>query len=70
LRVVIRMGLVALAFAAGAAFLQLQAALPGLAWALVIVPPAVAGLRYRAAFVPAAFAAGFFWAAACAQWRI
>jgi competence protein ComEC len=70
LRVVIRMGLGALAFAAGAAFLQLQAALPGLAWALAIVPLAVAGLRYRAAFVLAALAAGFFWAAACAQWRM
>src|SRR5438045_5388833 len=28
------------------------------------------GLRYRVALVAAAFAAGFFWAAACAQWRM
>src|SRR5437763_16434635 len=64
------MGLAALAFAAGAALLQLQAALPALAWALGVPLLLVLGLRYRAAWVMAACAAGFFWAAACAQWRM
>src|SRR5437868_10315946 len=64
------MSLAALAFAAGAAALQLQAALPALGWALVVPLLLLVGLRYRAALIAAACAAGFFWAAACAQWRM
>lgn len=64
------MSLAALAFAAGAALLQLQASLPPLAWAWVAVPLAALGLRYRAAPIACAFAVGFFWAAACAHSRM
>src|SRR5918993_1587112 len=64
------MTLLAPGSAAGAALLQLQAELPPLGWALAIVPLAVSGLRWRAIAVLAAFAAGFFWAAACAHWRM
>jgi competence protein ComEC len=62
--------LAALAFAAGAAFLQLQAALPSLLWAAMVPLLALAGLRYRIALIPAAAAAGFCWAAAAAHWRM
>jgi competence protein ComEC len=61
---------VALAFAAGAALLQLQAALPSLVWSALVAPLALGALRWRPLAVVAAFAAGFFWAAACAQWRM
>src|SRR4051812_6038895 len=64
------MSLAALAFAAGAALLQFQASLPGFAWAATVPLLAVAGVRYRAFLVPAALAAGFFWAAGCAHWRM
>ena len=64
------MTLAALAFAAGAALLQIQAALPALAWAWCVPLLLAIGLRYRVALVAAAFAAGFFWAAACAHWRM
>jgi competence protein ComEC len=64
------MTLAALAFAAGAALLQTQATLPPLAGAFFLVPFIVLGLRYRALLVVAAFGAGFFWAAVCAQWRM
>src|SRR5258708_37623517 len=64
------MTLVALAFAAGAALLQIQAALPALPWAWCVALLLAIGLRYRMALVAAAFAAGFFWAAACAHWRM
>ena len=64
------MGLLALVFAAGAALLQLQPVLPGLAWAAVVPLLFLAGLRYRAVLVVAMAAAGFFWAAACAHWRM
>ena len=64
------MSLAALAFAAGAAALQLQAALPALGWSFLVLVLVLVGLRYRAALVAAACAAGFFWAAACAQWRM
>ena len=60
----------AIAFAAGALLLQTQAALPALAWASLLVPLAAATTRWKVLWVPAAFAAGFFWAAACAQWRM
>src|SRR5437899_5402848 len=64
------MSLAALAFAAGAAALQLQAALPALGWSFLVLVLVLVGLRYRAALVAAACAAGFFWAAGCAQWRM
>ncbi|TMH61847.1 MAG: competence protein ComEC, partial [Betaproteobacteria bacterium] len=64
------MTLAALAFAAGAALLQLQPALPALGWSLVILPFAALALRYRALLIPVAGAAGFMWAASCAQWRM
>ena len=64
------MSFAALAFAAGAALLQLQALLPSLAWAWLAAPLALAALRWRRLCIPAAFALGFFWAAACAQWRM
>jgi len=64
------MSLAALAFAAGAAALQLQAALPALGWALLVPPLFAIGLRHRAALIAGACAAGFFWATACAQWRM
>src|SRR5258705_13844607 len=60
----------AFAFAAGAAWLQMQAELPPLAWALILVPLALAALRWRFFVVVVAFAVGFFWAVACAQWRM
>ena len=60
----------ALAFAAGAALLQMQATLPALAWAWLIVPIAAGAVRFKPLWIAAAFAAGFFWAAACAQSRM
>jgi competence protein ComEC len=64
------MTLAAVAFAAGAAFLQQQAALPAAGWALLI--PAFTGLACwkRQFAIPACFAVGFLWAAAWAQWRM
>lgn len=64
------MTLLAAAFAAGAALLQLQASLPPLAWSLGLVPLGLASLKWRPAGVVTACAAGFFWAAACAHWRM
>lgn len=61
---------VAFAFAAGAALLQLQAALPALAWAWLVVPLALLSSRYKALWLATAFAAGFFWAAALADGRL
>jgi competence protein ComEC len=61
------MTLAALAFAGGAAALQLQAELPSLAWALLLAPLAA---RPRMFIVPLAFGAGFFWAAAAAHVRM
>ena len=57
----------ALAFAAGAAILQLQAELPSLAWALFALPLL---LKRKTFLLPLAFAAGFFWAAAMAHMRM
>ena len=51
------MTLAALAFAAGAALLQLAPALPPLAWALCVPVLLLAGLRYRAVLLAAALAA-------------
>src|SRR6267378_15640 len=64
------MTLTALALAAGAALLQQQAQLPGLAW-LVLLPLCIglAVLRWRGAAV-FALASGLLWAAACAHWRM
>src|SRR5438105_12582176 len=64
------MTLAALAFAAGAALLQLVPALPALGWALCVPVLLVAGSRHRAVLVAAPLAAGVFWAAACAHWRM
>jgi competence protein ComEC len=61
------MTLAALAFAAGAAALQLQAELPSLAWAALLLPFV---FRTRAFSVPLAFAAGFLWAAGMAHLRV
>jgi competence protein ComEC len=59
----------ALAFAAGAALLQLQAALPSLGWALLL--PLVFLVRRVPLAVPAcALAAGFLWAALLAHQRM
>src|SRR3954471_14738829 len=59
-----------LAFAAGVALLQMQAALPPLVWALALVPVTVLGLRYRRLIPLLTFGAGFFWAAYCAELRM
>lgn len=64
------MGFVALAFAVGAALLQIQPALPTLAWAAMVPLLALVSLRWRLVWMPTALAAGFFWAAACAHWRM
>src|SRR2546428_13678914 len=64
------MSLAALAFAAGAALLQVQAALPALGWAWCIAVLVLIGLRYRAVLIVAACVAGYFWAAACAHSRM
>jgi competence protein ComEC len=63
------MTLAALAFAAGAAFLQQQAALPaaGWLWALPFLLPL---LWLKRLVVPVCFAAGFLWAAGWAHWRM
>lgn len=60
---------VALAFAAGAALLQLQAALPAPAWALALLPLAFFR-RQSLAAVALALGAGFFWAAWLAHQRM
>ncbi|HEX2333103.1 MAG TPA: DNA internalization-related competence protein ComEC/Rec2 [Burkholderiales bacterium] len=64
------MTLAAAAFAAGAALLQLQAALPPMAWLLSL--PVLAALAFKSRFfvVPLAFAIGFFWAAGAAHLRM
>jgi len=64
------MTLAALAFAAGAAALQLQAELPAMAW-VGLLPVCVAAIWFRPRFaaVPA-FVIGFLWAAAMAHVRM
>jgi len=59
-----------LAFSAGVILLQQQAALPSLAWALLLVPLAAVGFKHRAALVALSFGAGFFWAVFCAGLRM
>src|SRR5688572_15466937 len=64
------MTLAALAFAAGAALLQLQAALPSMAW-LALLPFCLAGLWFKPRLAPAfTFTIGFLLAAAMAQVRM
>src|SRR5688572_3811170 len=64
------MTLAALAFAAGAAALQLQAVLPASGW-LLLLPVCLAGIWYRPRFAGAfALVIGFLWAAAMAQVRM
>jgi competence protein ComEC len=64
------MTLAALAFAAGAALLQLQAALPSLQWAWLVALLMPISCRVHWLRLPVVFAVGFFWAAACAHWRM
>jgi competence protein ComEC len=64
------MSLAALAFALGAALLQMQPALPSLAWCWVVVGMAFLSLRWKILLFPTAFLAGLLWAAACAHWRM
>ena len=60
----------ALAFAAGAAALQLQAELPALAW-LALAPVCIAGIHFRPKLAAAfALGIGFLWAAALAHVRM
>src|SRR5687768_15570886 len=64
------MTLAALAFAAGAAALQLQPGLPSLFWLLLIPPLVFAAYQRRRFVVPCAFAVGFAWAAVLAHVRM
>ena len=64
------MTLAALAFAAGAAALQLQAELPGAWWAVLVPLLGLPARRWRFLFIPLAFVIGFFWAAALAHLRM
>jgi len=64
------MTLAALAFAAGAAFLQLQAELPPLALGLALAPLGLAAYKWRKSAFVFAFALGFMWAALLAQHRM
>jgi competence protein ComEC len=64
------MTLAAAAFAAGAALLQLQAALPPMAWLLSLPVLAAVAFKSRLFVVPLAFAIGFFWAAGAAHLRM
>ena len=50
------MTLAALGFAAGAALLQLQPALPALGWTALIIPVGALAIRYRALVIPLAAA--------------
>src|SRR5918996_461553 len=64
------MTLAALAFAAGAAALQLQAQLPALAW-LALLPICLAAIYFRPRLAaPSALVIGFLWAAAMAHLRM
>ena len=60
----------AVAFASGAALLQLQAALPSLLWAGLLPLLLALGLWKRGFLVVFCLAAGFLWAAAWAHSRI
>jgi competence protein ComEC len=60
----------ALAFTAGVLLLQQQAALPPWPWLAVLAACAALAAWRRALLVPAAFAAGFLWAAGTAHLRL
>jgi len=60
----------ALAFAAGAAFLQVQAALPPFASVWVLPLLVLLAIWQRRLAIPACFAIGFLWAAGWAHWRM
>jgi competence protein ComEC len=62
--------LAALAWAAGAAALQLQPGLPSLSWLAVLPPLVFAASRKKYFVAPSAFAAGFLWAAVLAHVRM
>ena len=64
------MTLAALAFAAGAALLQLQGELPAPWWMAGFPVAGLLAYRWRVLLAPAAFLAGFLWAAAMAQVRM
>jgi competence protein ComEC len=64
------MTLAALAFACGAAVLQLQGDLPPWSWLAALPFFAAAALKSRHFVVPCAFAAGFLWAGLVAQARM
>jgi competence protein ComEC len=64
------MTLAALAFAAGAALLQMQARLPSLYWVAILAPLAFLAWRRPALTVVFTFAFGFLWAAGWAHWRM
>jgi competence protein ComEC len=59
-----------LAFAAGVVLLQQQAALPAPAWAALLLPLFLLAFKHRVFVLALSFGAGFFWAAACAHWRM
>ena len=63
------MTLAALAFAAGAALLQQQAALPAAGW-VWLLPLLLPLLWFRRLVVPTGFLIGFLWAAGWAHWRM
>ncbi|HXU43038.1 MAG TPA: DNA internalization-related competence protein ComEC/Rec2 [Burkholderiales bacterium] len=60
----------ALAFAAGAAFLQVQAALPPFATVWMLPLLVLLAIWQRRLAIPACFAIGFLWAAGWAHWRM
>lgn len=60
----------ALAFAAGAACLQLQAELPSAGWVAILIPLSAAAWKYRRAAPLFLFACGFLWAAGLAHLRM
>ena len=64
------MTLVILSFASGVLFLQLQAELPGMAWAGLAALLLLFSLRHRFLHLPAAFAVGFCWALGMAQLKL
>ena len=64
------MTLAALAFAAGAAALQLQAELPAVGWMGVLPFLLLSCRRWRWIWIAFAFTGGFFWAAAMAHLRM
>src|SRR4051812_5470821 len=64
------MTLAALAFAAGAAWLQQQAELPSMAWAAILPVLGFLAYRYARTLFLFAFALGFLWAALLAHHRM